>query len=406
MTAATHTLPIAVIGGGLTGKMMALTLLQSGYDVHLFAPDPSSRPADGRSTTIHAGGYQMLSVLGVIEQLATPPIPISQISVAMGREKKGQSDWLLHWSEAETPLAYVVMNEALDGALDTALASFTGEADFTHHRTAITACEMAGEEAQLSDEDGTIYKAQRVIACDGAKSSIRAMMGITPRALPTGQSAIIANIACQLPHDNRACQRFLDTGPLALMPLAGQEASLVWSTTRADAAYLLNMSDDEFNTALTKAFGLEFGALSLTTARASFPLTPQFVPRYSTGVITLAGDAAHSIHPLAGMGYNLALADAAILVSEIISAKQRGLGPYHLSINQRYQALRQPEIIALTAATSGLNRLLSRSPSLLQSLSATGMILLNKSPLKSYISKAAMTGQLAKAPLFAGKLSA
>ena len=402
---------IAIIGGGLTGKMMSLALLQSGYDILLFAPEAGQKKRDRRTTTIHAAGYKMLSALGVIDHLPAPMVPIHSINVAIGPEIKNKSDWLLNWHETPTatgqiePMAYVVENHLLDSAFDKALKKSAFAKNLTIIKKHIASFEDDADKAQLYDDDNHAYHLHLVVACDGARSVMRDLAGIKPKKEITNQKAIISNLTLETDHDFRACQRFLQTGPLALMPLGGKMASMVWSTSEAEADRLINLDDEEFAQEVTNAFGLEFGNLHPVGDRHSFALRPYYNRRLSKGRLVLAGDAAHAIHPLAGMGYNLALADAAILLDEIKIAKKYGLLPDHISITTNYAKRRQPEIIAMSAATSYLNKALSRNPhSMISRIMATGMILFDKTAVKNMFSQIAKGGKLAKAPLLKGEI--
>ena len=402
---------IAVIGGGLTGKMMALSLLQSGYKILLFAPPAKIARRDTRTTTIHKAGHIMLSTLGVIEHLSSPMVPIHAIQVAIGQETPQQSNWLLNWHETPTkqgmiePMAYVVENHNLDSAFDKALAHTKFADNLTIIEDSIASFEEGADSAELISIEANRYQVSLMIACDGARSFMREQAGIQPRKETSNQKAIVTNLHLEIDHDFRACQRFLETGPIALMPLSGKMASVVWSTTTDEADRLIMLDDEEFATQVTSAFGLEFGNLRPASDRHSFALNTYYNRQLSKGRLILAGDAAHAIHPLAGMGYNLALSDAAILLDEIKIAKKRGLKPDHISITNGYAKRRHPEIIAMSAVTSALNKALSRRQnSMISRLMATGMILLDKTAFKHLFSQIAKGGKLAKAPLFNGKI--
>jgi len=403
-----NTYPIAIIGGGLTGKMMALCLSHSGYDCAIIAPRPQSdKPKDRRSTTIHNAGAKMLSALGLMDYLQGQMTPINHICVAVGPQKPYHSDWLLNWSSDEV-MAYVIENHALDSALDSAINGLAKSASKTGaiHQIddIVTGYHDDGAIAMIETGTGSFIKAQLVIACDGTKSQMRALVGLTAKIEETGQTALIANLDCGVPHNHTAYQRFLPTGPLALMPLEGQSVSLVWSTDTAQAKTLLSADPQAISQALGEAFGDELGKLTLQNALSSFPLRPHYNRRLSKGRVILAGDAAHAIHPLAGMGYNLALADAAILLDLLNEAHAKGLGPDHPAIKTAYRNRRMPEIIALATLTSQLNKMLSRKASPLSAIIAMGMSVVDKTPLKRTFQDIAMGGKLSSAPLLRGHL--
>ena len=393
---------IAIVGGGLTGKMMALTLAHSGYDIALIAPQPvTGKRRDKRTTTIHQAGGRMLSALGIMDKLSDAIAPINTISIAIGPQRPFHSDWLLHWSRDDETMAFVIENHALDSALDDALCDKSG---ICFYDDSITSYEDAGSAAHLVTKTGQKIHAALVIACDGTTSQMRAMAGMTPQIEDTGQTALIATIRCALSHDNTAYQRFLPTGPVALMPMVGQSASVVWSTSTSQAEALLGDDITAFDDALNAAFGDELGRLSSDGALSSFALRPHYNRRLAKGRLILAGDAAHAIHPLAGMGYNLALSDAAVLLDVLIHAKQTGLAADHPTIAASYHRRRMPEILAISTLTKRLNNLLSRPTGLISQTLAIGMSVLDKTPLKDRISDIAMGGRLSSAPLLQGRL--
>ena len=332
---------VTVIGGGLTGKKMALALSYSGYEIVLIAPNGAENtPIDRRSTTIHNAGTKMLSALGLTEKLSNQMAPINQIKVAIGTAYPYRSDWLLNWSSAPEIMAYVVENHLLDEALDEAIAESVNP--ISQFDDSITAYHNGIDIARLETANGAVITSDLVIACDGVKSPLRGLAGLTPKIEETGQHALIGTLTAEIDHNDTAYQRFLETGPIALMPLAGKQVSLVWSTNEAQAKELMAQDDDTLSDAITKAFGDELGKLTLIGGRGTFPLRPHFNRRLAEGRMILGGDAAHAIHPLAGMGYNLALADAAILLDILQNTKAKGLRADHPSVMSAYQRRRMP----------------------------------------------------------------
>ena len=156
---------------------------------------------------------------------------------------------------------------------------------------------------------------------------MRAQAGITTRGWDYEQRAVVTHLSCERPHRATAWQRFLDTGPLALLPLADGRVSLVWSTTPALAEELVRCSEDDFAAQVTAASAGVLGRLAATTARASFPLRLLHARQYTAPRIALIGDAAHTVHPLAGQGINLAFMDAAALADVLGAALEAGDDP-------------------------------------------------------------------------------
>lgn len=414
--------PITIIGGGLAGKMMALSLATScqdrpDFDITLISPDlvpddetTLSPQKDKRTTTIHAAGAAMLQALGVWQDTDNFRTPITSMAVAVGPQRPYHSDWVLEWQDTGTPMAYVVENDKLLAAFDQALAKLAKQAPrkITFIDASVIDVSEQYDRASLTLSDNSILTSQLVIACDGANSAVRKQAGLTPHIQKTGQKAIVTNVRLEVAHNGLACQRFLETGPLALMPLNDENgmammASVVWSTSTKEADRLMMLDDAALSQEITQAFGEEFGKLLICDTPSCFPLIPQFNRRLSKGHVLLAGDAAHAIHPLAGMGYNLALADAAILQDELVKLAKAGLTADHPSLSSAYHRRRLPEITAMSAVTSGLNHLLSRPKNPVTDLLASAMAVVNHTGLKSQFRKIAMGGKLAKAPLLSGR---
>ena len=406
MNRAVHS-DIAIIGGGLAGQMMARTLSGTGYDVVLIDKPASAAlyQTDYRTTTIHAAGKRMLDALGVWDKLAIAPEPIDFIKVG---QNQTENRWPLCFSAQEIALAYTVQNQALADALK--------QYPCTRQDGIIDTIDFGADKPNWQFKDGTKGSADLIIGCDGANSFTRQQARLPVWKRHTNQTAIIAHIHAETHHKQTAFQRFLPEGPLAFMPLADNMLSLVWSLSEASAERLLSCDKKLFETELNAAFGPELGHLSLSDGeggiRQTWPLRPTIVPHLTAKGLILAGDAAHALHPLAGMGFNLALADMAVLADCLVSAKQRGLIAGHNSILSDYAHRRRPEIVALSAVTEGLNRLFSHSSTTknrfgarqIATLAGWGMQLVGKSRLDTQISRLAMGGVLSPAQLLDGKL--
>ena len=406
---------IAVIGGGLTGLMMARALSATG--AHILLVDRSSG-ADGipdeRTTTINAAGMRMLQTLGVQDNLQQDATPIMRIAVAEGAPLSGLaarrrpiSD--LSWQAGDTPMAYVVGNADLQSALTRTLgenSDFYGSIEILSGATLTGMARHAGGmQLDIEDAGGQLShrSADLVVACDGNNSKVAGFANLAARQEQTFQTAIVSILRAERDHENTAFQRFLPTGPFALMPMSGQHLSLVWTLPDDTAQTLIAADEQAFEAACLDAFGQSLGYLHLAGQRLAWPLRPSLRRRIAAAGVVLAGDAAHALHPIAGQGYNLALADAAVLADCLALARTRGLSSGHPSIWQSYEAARRTERLAMSAATSGINQLFARSPAFVRRMAGAGFAVLDKTPVKSVFSRIAEGGELADAALLRGQ---
>jgi ubiquinone biosynthesis UbiH/UbiF/VisC/COQ6 family hydroxylase len=406
---------IAVIGGGLTGLMMARALSATG--AHILLVDRSSGAdsiPDERTTTINAAGMRMLQTLGVQDNLQQDATPIMRIAVAEGAPLSGlaarrRPNSGLSWQAGDTPMAYVVGNADLQSALTRTLgenSDFYGSIEILSGATLTGMARHAGGmQLDIEEAGGQLShrNADLVVACDGNNSKVAGFANLAARQEQTFQTAIVSILRAERDHENTAFQRFLPTGPFALMPMSGQHLSLVWTLPDDTAQTLLAADEQAFEAACLDAFGQSLGYLHLAGQRLAWPLRPSLRRRIAAASVVLAGDAAHALHPIAGQGYNLALADAAVLADCLALARTRGLSSGHPSIWQSYEAARRTERLAMSAATSGINQLFARSPAFVRRMAGAGFAVLDKTPVKSVFSRIAEGGELADAALLRGQ---
>ncbi|HZW59024.1 MAG TPA: FAD-dependent monooxygenase [Woeseiaceae bacterium] len=389
MTSRCH---VVIAGAGLVGMALAARLA-SGSAAGRFGMtliDAGAPPAFSgnddvalRVSAISSGSMQFFARLGIRDAIpATRACPYRDMRVwdAAGAVDGPQT---LTFSAAEfalPELGHIVENELLRQRLYERLQTL-GVAMRFH--TTITAIGRAAAGRDLTLEGGERLPATLLVGADGANSAVRASagFGVVNRRYP--QDAVVAHVRPARAHRHTAWQRFLPEGPLALLPLADGRVSVVWSTTPARAASLLEMDDAAFGRALTAASDDVLGRLTAGGARASFPLRAQYVRRYVAAGLALAGDAAHTVHPLAGQGVNLGLADAAELATVLETACLRGDSPADLPVLRRYERARKGPNQAMLYVIDGLQRLFAGEAAALAVLRGTGMQLFNRSgPLR------------------------
>jgi len=250
-------------------------------------------------------------------------------------------------------------------------------------------------------EDGSSLRAPLIIATDGANSPIRHMANLETREWDYGHTAIITTAHTEKSHSYTAQQRFAEQGPLAFLPLQTvtsntqpsntHHCSIVWSVDTKQSRTLLSLDDAQFATALGDAFEHKLGAIKSVTARYSFPLIQRHCKNYFKPGVVVAGDAAHTIHPLAGQGVNLGLQDVAVLTEEIHRALERQVALSDTSILERYQRRRKGPNLAMMGVMEGFKRLFAQDSLPVRWLRNAGMKQLDKTHLlKRKIIKEAM----------------
>jgi len=259
---------------------------------------------------------------------------------------------------------------------------------------------VAGDaEISVRLSDGRELRGQLLIAADGPESKTRALLGIETAGHTYHQDALVAHVRTAKPHGNTAWQRFLGSGPLALLPLPDGRSSLVWSAALAEAAHLRTLDPGAFAAALTAASGRVLGDCELSSPPLSFPLKLQYALEYARPRAVLLGDAAHVVHPLAGQGLNLGLLDCAALADVL---GQAGGGAYfgEHQLLRRYERWRRSENLLAATALDGLERLFSNRDPLSAGLRAAGLSAVGKMPfLKRRLAQRAL-GLIGDVPAF------
>ena len=242
-------------------------------------------------------------------------------------------------------------------------------------------------------DNGDMLRARLVIGADGAMSRVRAWAGLPTREWDYGHHAIVATVRCEQSMQATAWQRFRPQGPLAFLPMPHDEhlASIVWSTTEDEADELLAMNDEAFNAALTQAFESHLGNITASSDKGRFPLRQRHAKDYWCEGVVLSGDAAHTIHPLAGQGVNLGFKDAQTLAEELLRAQSKGLDIGSALVLGRYQRRRQADNLSTMAVMEGFKRLFAADDPLLRWLRNEGMRLFDRLlPVKQHVVMKAM----------------
>ena len=376
---------VAIVGGGLVGATLALLLVQRAridpMDVVLIEPEPPPprKPGAGyelRVSAIAPGNRRMLNELQVWPQLDLQRVSAYERMVVWQEATPADSPDVLRFDAAqlgEPDLGSIVENLNLQTALlQRCLAAGIGL-----KQAAVTALACDAEGARI-EVDGERIEAELVVGADGAASAVRRLAGIAGAQRDYDQRGIVATIDTEAGHQHTAWQRFLRTGPLALLPLASGQVSIVWSAANPTAEMLLAMSADEFSAALTEASAGVLGALRVAGPRAAFPLRRFTAERFTSTRCVLVGDAAHVIHPLAGQGVNEGLLDA-IALADVLAARPARESVGAAQALQRYARSRRSENMLTAAMVDGLDALFTGSGPLTAGLARAGMSVVARS---------------------------
>ncbi|MEH6563969.1 MAG: 2-octaprenyl-6-methoxyphenyl hydroxylase [Halopseudomonas sp.] len=388
---------ISIVGGGMVGASLALALQsharERGWQMQLIEAQPPGsgeiQPSyDARSTALSHGSRLLLEGLGVWPALAGKVEPIAHIHVS-DRGYPGVTR-LSAASEGVPALGYVaenaVLGEALLGALDHSVVNWQAPARVTGIRPA-----TEGHQLTVASEQGeTQQHADLVIIADGGRSGLLEQLGIHRHSRPYGQTAVIANITSSAGHAGVAYERFTRSGPLALLPMSQRRSALVWTLPAGEAAAVAALPDAEFLVRLQEAFGFRMGALKKVGLRHSYPLSLIEAEEQVRSGLVVLGNAAHSLHPIAGQGFNLSLRDAMALADQLLNSGVAE-SPGDLRVLQRYLQQQQSDQRQTIALSDWLTRLFSnRRPVLTagRNLGLLGMDIV--SPLKSVFARQAM----------------
>lgn len=387
-----RTFDVLVAGGAMTGLTAAALLAQSEQAERLNIRVVDARPRPRfdagaevslRVSAIAAGSMRLYESLGAWERVqAVRACPFRGMRVwdaVAGVDEPGT----LRFDAAEfgvAELGFIVENALLQEALLEVLDASAVELSFD---TAIRSISAVDDRFAVTFEDGLIARPEILVGADGAASLIRGQARIGSFVRRYGQTAFVTHLRPEREHGHVAWQRFLPEGPLALLPLSDGRVSVVWSTTPSEAEAAVALPDDALGELLSDKSDRVLGLLGAAGPRGSFPLRAEHAARYVRPGMALVGDAAHSIHPLAGQGANLGVADAAALVDTICAAIAAGEHPGDLPVLRRYERSRKGANAVMLNFVDALNRLFASKSTPLAILRRTGMALFNHSgPLR------------------------
>ena len=393
---------ILIIGGGLSGPILAIALAQTGHDVTVIdALDEKVRKNaafDGRSYAVALTSQRLLDGIGVWDSIAERTQPILEIKVSDGRAGQGPSPFFMHFDHAEIeegPMGHMVQDRHLRRALLDAMSDTPGVTHLAGET--VTSQYIGAGGASVTLASGKTLTGRMVVGADGRGSGTATRAGIKRTGWRYEQTALVCAIAHEQPHHGVAHQFFMPSGPLAILPLPGNVSSIVWSETAQNATAFEALPDEDYLTMLRPRFGDFLGEISLAGQRFSYPLSLSLATHLVAERVALIGDAAHGVHPIAGQGLNAGMRDIAALAEVITDATRRGEDLGSAAVLARYEQWRRFDNTALAVATDSFNKLFSNDNALVRGVRDIGMGVINALPglRRSFIREAAgLTGDL------------
>ncbi len=398
-----RTFDILVAGGGLVGAAFAAHLAAKPEAAALkiaiverepFRPEAHQELFDPRVVALTEASRQLLVASGIwTDAVAARACPYQHMAV---RDSEGTGLIEFDCADVHQPnLGHIVENSVIVEAAHRLLGTLTN-VEFVYQSISRINRSEDGERAILTLASGERVSAPLLVAADGANSMVRDYCGFRLRTWDYGHSAIVTTIKTEHANQGTARQWFTPNGPLAFLPLRTVEgdqhySSIVWSQDHRVAQELMALEESQFLAKLSRASEHCLGAVLQTGKRHCLPLTQRHAVDYVKPGVALVGDAAHTIHPLAGQGVNLGFADVAALVDEIVRGLARKLPVGDPSILSRYQRRRKPDNLAMMAAMEGFKRLFADDNPVLRVLRNQGMSGLNSlTPLKNQLIRRAM----------------
>jgi 2-octaprenyl-6-methoxyphenol hydroxylase len=344
---------VIIVGGGMTGATLALAIshLSAGkLPVHLVeavAPDSQAHPGfDARAIALAAGTCQQLARVGIWQALRECATAIRTVHVS----DRGHAGFVtLDADDYSLPaLGQVVELHDVGQRLFALLRKAPGVT--LHCPARVESFTRSQDSVDVVLDNGVTLSGKLLVAADGSRSALGEQCGIAWQQQPYEQLAVIANVTTAVPHDGRAFERFTEHGPLAMLPMSDGRCSLVWCHPLENRDQVLSWSDARFCQELQQAFGWRLGRITHSGSRNVYPLSLTTASRAISHRMALVGNAAQTLHPIAGQGFNLGLRDVISLAEMLAQAKDPG----DYALLSHYQQRRADDKSATVGVTDGL----------------------------------------------------
>ena len=381
MTDKALTFDAVVVGAGIVGATLAALLGQSGKRIALIEARPTAKfdskeGFDLRVSAINRASEETFESVGGWAKIWSKRAHAYECMQVW--DESGTGEVRFDASEIGAPnLGHIIENRAIQSSLFECLKGNRAVSVFCPSQVISIVNNERTKTVAL--DTGECLRTNLVVGADGPSSAVRELMGISVNREDYGQKGLVAVVKTEQSHQDTAWQRFLTGGPLAFLPLEEGYSSIVWSLPSDRAARYLKLSDAEFCRILAEASDYRLGAVLKVGKRAAFPLIGSQASAYISSGAALVGDAAHTIHPLAGQGVNLGIKDAVVLSEILLASSCQDWGSYKQL--RRYERARKGENLLAMKLMEGFKHLFGHDAELVKLARNTGLNLFNSMPL-------------------------
>lgn len=384
----TRSFDVVIAGAGYVGMATAVSIKAARPGLAVAVVDAAPEGAwekDNRASAIAAAACRMLDQIGAWDAVAPEAQAMTEMIVTDSKTSDPVRPVFLTFDgdvAPGEPFAHMVANKVLNGALRVRAEELGID---VIEGVAVRGFETGGADVTVHLADGVTMAARLLVAADGVNSRLRDMAGIKTVRWEYGQSGIVCTVAHERPHNGRAEEHFLPSGPFAILPLkpdktGANRSSIVWTERTADAERLVEEDEFVFETELEQRFGLKLGEIRVEGRPRAWPLGLTLARDFVKPRFALCGDAAHGIHPIAGQGLNLGFRDAAALAEVVVEADRMGQDIGAIDVLERYQLWRRFDTFQMGVTTDVLNRLFSNDVGPLRALRDVGLGIVDRLP--------------------------
>ena len=393
---------IIIVGGGLNGSLMAIAAANIGFSTIVLDSKENDGSLenrfDGRSYALALSSVRLLKNLDIFEEIIDKSQPILDIKILDGKLVQGPSQFSLHFDNNEIhdgPMGQMVEDRFIRKALFTKISK-NEQIDYKFN-SKVTEHKNQSGYISVTLNNGKKLNTRLLVGADGRNSELAKRAEIKKLGWKYNQSALVCAIEHETEHNGIAWQYFLPSGPLAILPMTGKRSCIVWTEQNINAKAINLFDETKYTEILAARLGNFLGKFKIIGDRHSYPLELSIADRFIDERLALIGDAAHSVHPIAGQGLNAGFKDIAVLAHIIQDAHHRGEDLGSLGVLKRYEEWRRFDSVQLAYSTDLFNKLFSNENDALRLARNIGLKLLDSIPVakRNIIKEAAgITGEL------------